>query len=70
VGARVEARAEAEMVGKMVEVRVGAMGLERVGVERVAATAGEASLAAAVVRAMAAAAPAVPSKLRRGQRRR
>ena len=30
VGARAEARAAAEMVGEMVEVRVGAMGVERV----------------------------------------
>jgi len=40
VGARAEARAEAEMVGEMEEVRVGAMGVERVGVERAAATVG------------------------------
>ena len=40
MGARAEARAAAEMVGEMVEVRVGAKGVERVGVERVGAAVG------------------------------
>ena len=60
MGARAEARAEAEMVGEMEEVRVGAMGAERGGVERVAATVGamEAETAVGMVEEREAAARA------------